>query len=190
MTGILIFCNRAPIIWNSKRQNRVETSMISLDFTAMNNVVELIAPLWYKLIMFCVPIDVSTDMFCNNEAVYKNTSMPEKQLWKKNHSIAYQMSRESVASGAFRIAKEDTWTNLADIFTKVLPSPRRELLLNNFTYWINGWDEISNLCIAEIYIGWGDRINSTTMGYISAVIPLVQVNCAEEGTRNPGFILL
>ena len=26
MTGILIFCNRAPIIWHSKRQNGVETS--------------------------------------------------------------------------------------------------------------------------------------------------------------------
>ena len=26
MTGILIFCNRAPIIWHSKRQNGLETS--------------------------------------------------------------------------------------------------------------------------------------------------------------------
>jgi hypothetical protein len=134
MTGILIFCNRAPIIWHSKRQNGVETSTFGSEFTAMKNAVELIAALRYKLRMFGVPIDGSTDMFCDNEAVYKNASMPESQLRKKHHSIAYHMSRESVASGATRIAKEDTETNLADLFTKVLPKPRRELLLNKFTY--------------------------------------------------------
>ena len=45
MTGILIFCNRAPIIWHSKRQNGVETSTFGSEFTAMKNSVELIAAL-------------------------------------------------------------------------------------------------------------------------------------------------
>ena len=84
--------------------------------------------------MFGVSIDGSTDMFCDNEAVYKNASMSESQLRKKHHSIAYHLIRESVASGATQIAKEDTETNLADLFSKVLPRPRRELLLNKFTY--------------------------------------------------------
>ena len=73
-------------------------------------------------------------MFCDNEAVYKNASMTKSQLRKKHHSIDYLMSRESVASGASRISKEDTGTNLADLFNKVLPKPGRELLLNKFTY--------------------------------------------------------
>ena len=97
MTGILIFCNRAPIIWHSKRHNELETLTFGSEFTAMKNAVELIAALRYKLRIFGVPIDGSTDMFCENEAVYKNTSMPESQLRKKHHSIAYHMSRESVA---------------------------------------------------------------------------------------------
>ena len=92
-------------------------------------------------------------MFCDTEAVYKNSSMPESQLRKKHHSIAYYMSIESVASGASRIVKEDTETNLADLFTKVLPRPRRELLLNKFKYLIKVRDEISNRCIADRYIG-------------------------------------
>ena len=45
MTGILIFCNRAPIIWHSKRQNGVETSTFGSEFTTMKNAVELIADL-------------------------------------------------------------------------------------------------------------------------------------------------
>ena len=60
--------------------------------------------------------------------------MPESQIRKKNHSISYQMIREAVARGACRIIKDDTETNLSNLFTKVLPLPRRELLLDSFTY--------------------------------------------------------
>ena len=119
----------------------------------MKNAVELIAVLRYKLRIFGVPIDGSTYMFCDNEVVYKNDSMPKLQHRKNHYSIAYHMSRESVTSGASRIAKEDTETNLADLFTKVLPRPRRKLLLNKFTYWIKGQYDISNRCIADRYIG-------------------------------------
>ena len=105
MTGILIFCNRTPIIWHRKRQNGVETMTFGSELTDMKNSVELIAALRYKLRMFGVPIDGSTDIFYDNEAVYKNASTPKSQLRKKHHSILYHMSREAVASGACRMAK-------------------------------------------------------------------------------------
>jgi hypothetical protein len=38
-TGILIFCNKAPIIWHSKRQNTVEASTFGSEFQAMKNVI-------------------------------------------------------------------------------------------------------------------------------------------------------
>ena len=100
----------------------------------MKNYVELIAALQYKLRMFGIPIDGYTDIFCDNEAVYKNSSTPESQIRNKHHSILYHMSREAVNSGTFRMAKGDTETNLSDLFTKVLPRPKRELLLDSFTY--------------------------------------------------------
>ena len=62
-TGILIFCNRAPIIWYSKRQNTVEASTFGSEFQAMKNAVELIEALRYKLRMFGVPIDGPTNVF-------------------------------------------------------------------------------------------------------------------------------
>ena len=105
-SGILIFCNRAPIMWFSKRQNSVETSTFGSEFTALKQAVELVKALRYKLRMFGVPIEGPTDMFCNNEAVYKNSSTPELVLRKKHHSIAYHMCREAVAAGICRIAKE------------------------------------------------------------------------------------
>ena len=134
MTGILIFCNRAPIIWHSKRQNGVKTSTFGSELTSLKNAVELISVLQYKLGMFGVPIDEPTDIFCNNESVYNNMPTPESQLRQKHHSISYHMAREVVEIRACCITKEDTSKHLADLFTKLLPRPRREYIMNKFTY--------------------------------------------------------
>ena len=126
--------SQASIIWHSKRKNGVETSTFGSELTAMKNSVELIVALRYKLMMFGVPIDGSTNIFCDNEAVYKNSSTLESKLRNKHHSISYHMSREAVASCACRMSKEDTETKLSNLFTKVIPRSRRELFFDSSTY--------------------------------------------------------
>ena len=133
-TGILIFINKAPIHWFSKRQATVEASTFGAEFCAMKAAVEMIEALRYKLRMFGVPIDGATNVYCDNEAVYKNTVTPESALKKKHHSIAYHRCRESVAAKVIRVAKQGTEKNLADLFTKVLTFARRRFLLERFTY--------------------------------------------------------
>jgi hypothetical protein len=133
-TGILLFVNTAPIIWYSKRQNSVEASTFGSEFTAMKNAIELIESLRYKLRMFGIPVEGPTNVFCDNEAVCKNTTKPESVLSKKHHSISYHRGREAVAAGTIRVTKEGTLTNLSDIFTKTLPAPKRAELLDKFTY--------------------------------------------------------
>ena len=44
-TGILIFCNRDPIGWISKKQNSVQNSTFGSEFCALNHAVELIEAL-------------------------------------------------------------------------------------------------------------------------------------------------
>ena len=132
--GILIFINRAPIMWVSKRTNMVESSTFGSEIVAMCNAVDVIEGLRYKLRMFGVDIDGPTNVFCDNEAVTKNCSIPESTLKKKHHSINYHRNREAVAAGTIRIAKEDTKTNLSDIFTKILPAFIRNALLDKFMY--------------------------------------------------------
>ena len=112
----------------------MEASTFGSELIAMKNAVELIEALRYKLRMFGVPIDGPTNIYCDNEAVVKNCSKPESQLNKKHHSIAYHRNREAVAAGTCRVTKEDTKTNLSDLFMKVLPVVVREFLLNMFTY--------------------------------------------------------
>ena len=100
----------------------------------MKNAVELTQSLRYELRMFGVPVEGATNVFCDNEAVYQNTTMPESTLKKKHHSIAYHRCREAVAACTVRVAKEGTQTNLSNLFTKLLPQARREELLDKFTY--------------------------------------------------------
>ena len=66
--------------------------------------------------------------------VYKNITIPTSVLSKKMHGISYHFCREAVASGTCRVAKEDTLTNLADLFTKVLGRVKRESLMDRFMY--------------------------------------------------------
>ena len=75
--GVLIFCNRAPIIWHSKRQNAVETSSFGSEMSGLKNGVKLVKVLRYKLIMFGAPIEGAIHIYCDNEAVYKNGSIPD-----------------------------------------------------------------------------------------------------------------
>ena len=84
--------------------------------------------------MFRVPIDGPAFMYRDNKAVFKNVSMPQSLLSKKHHSIAYHFCHEAVASGVVMISKEDSKTNLADLFTKPLMRDQREFLLNRFMY--------------------------------------------------------
>ena len=84
--------------------------------------------------MFGVPIEGPTNVFCDNELVYKNMSTPESVLKKKHHSIAYHRCREAVAVSTIHISKEPTAKILSDLFTKMLPQFVRENLLDWFTY--------------------------------------------------------
>jgi hypothetical protein len=50
-TGVLIFVNNALILWHSKRQNMVESSMFGSEFVALWTAVDMIKGLRYKLRM-------------------------------------------------------------------------------------------------------------------------------------------
>ena len=100
----------------------------------MKTAVEMIEGLRYKLRMYSILVNGPANIYCDNESVTKNTTIPESTLKKKHHSIAYHRCREAVAAGAIRVAKQVTRKNLADLFTKLLTACRRRFLLERFTY--------------------------------------------------------
>ena len=97
--GLLLFVNHTPIVWFSKQQITIGTSTFGSEFITMKTTVEHIELLCNKLRMFSVPVEGPTNVFCDNEAVFKNTSIPDSMLKKKHTSICYHRSREAVTSG-------------------------------------------------------------------------------------------
>ena len=133
-TGILVYVQNAPILWFSKRQNTVESSSFGSEFVALRAAKEMIVALRYKLRMFGVSIDGPANVFCDNNGVVKNTTIPSSMLAKKHNAINYHAIREAVAAKILRVGKEDGMTNLADLFTKVLTADRRRALCKHIMH--------------------------------------------------------
>ena len=98
-SGILIFVQNAPIIWYLKRQNTVEAATFGSEFVALWICKELIVALRYKLRMFGVLVEGPANVFCDNQGVMKNASIPESTLVKKHNAINYHVVREAAAAG-------------------------------------------------------------------------------------------
>ena len=95
----------------------------------MKMAVELIEALHHKARMMGIPLDGPTSVFCDNEAVFKNSTKPKSTLKKKNNAIAYHRTREAAAAGIIRIAWEDGRFNLADVLTKLMAAPKMKQLV-------------------------------------------------------------
>ena len=133
-TGIFILLNNTPTIVFSKRQNTVESSTYGSELVAMRLAKEMISALRIKLKCFGIPITGPTNVFCDNNAVVLNVSNPESTLTRKHNAINYHIIREAVAAKIIRVGKEDTDTNIADVFTKLLPYSRKYKLLSPFLW--------------------------------------------------------
>jgi PAS domain-containing protein len=136
-SGHILFVNRAPVKWYSKRQQTVETSAFSSEFIALKHCIEDVEHLRFKLRMFGIPLDPNqseTSILCDNESMARNTSNVESSLNKKHSAIAYHFARWNVAAGVCKIAWIPTGSNIADAMTKRLPEATRDHLFGNWTY--------------------------------------------------------
>ena len=87
----------------------------------MKTAINQIKALHYKLQMMGVPLDGEMNVFCNNESVFKNSTIPESTLKKKHNSIAYHCTCEVQAVNIVCVAWEKSELNLTDLLTKLLP---------------------------------------------------------------------
>ena len=133
-TGIFILLNNTPVIAFSKQQNTCESSTYGSELVAMRIARDMISALRIKLKCFGIPLSGPTNVFCDNNGVVQNTSVPESTLSKKHNAINYHIIREAVAAGIIRVGKEDTATNIADVFTKLVPFTRKYQLLSPFLW--------------------------------------------------------
>jgi hypothetical protein len=124
-TGFVIFLNVVPIVWFSKRQPAVESSVFGAEFVAMTNGNETYRGLRYKLRMMGVALSCHTFVYGDSMSVFHNTHRPEYVLKKKSNSICYHAVRESAAMEESIIGHVPSVDSPADICTKVVPGGQK-----------------------------------------------------------------
>jgi hypothetical protein len=111
----------APIVWFSKWQPTVESSVFGAECVAMNNGIETCHGLRYKLIMMGMTLIGPTYVYVYNMFVGYNTQQwPASVLKKKSNSICYHAVREYAAMGESIIGHVPSVDNTHDMCTKVV----------------------------------------------------------------------
>jgi hypothetical protein len=134
-TGFFIFLNSAPLIWFSKWQPTVETSVFGAEFVAMKNGMETLRGIRHKLRMMGIPIDGPAYVYGDNMSIIHSTQRPESVLKKKSNSVCYHYCRESVAMGETFTGHVPTKQNPADLCKKVfLGGAQQDILVTQIMY--------------------------------------------------------
>ena len=82
-TGYIIFLEKFPISWLSKKQTTIETSVFGVEFFDMKIGMETLRGLRYNLLMMGVPILGPSLSYRDNMPVIHSTRRPESTLKKK-----------------------------------------------------------------------------------------------------------
>ena len=86
--------------------------------------------------MMGIPLSGPAYVYGDNISVIHTTTAPESALTKKQNSIPYHLVREGVARGEWRVTCIKSVNDPANILTKLLTQPQRELLLKLVMYYI------------------------------------------------------
>ena len=119
-TGTLIFLDLAPIMWYSTQQNRIQILLCGSKFVAIKIPAGIIKGLSYKIWIFHIHMDDTTNLFCDNQHLCNNFQMTDSTLKKNHFTIYYHIVREICASGVMRVSWESGNTKLADVLTKLI----------------------------------------------------------------------
>ncbi len=101
-------------------------STFGSEFVAMKQATEYVRRLCFKLRMMGIPVEEPAFVFGNNQSVLANTTTPASTLKKKSNAIAYHFVREGCALDEWRTAYINMHDNVADLFTKPLPSGEKQ----------------------------------------------------------------
>ncbi len=141
-TGFIIFCNLAPIIWLSKQQATIATSVFGAEFVAMKQGITPPKGLRYKICMMGIPLSGPIYIYGDNQSQVTNSSRLESPLKKKCNSICYHAIGESVAMGETLLMHIRTGENLTDFLTKTASGAKHRKLVSGVVHDI--YDDFQN----------------------------------------------
>jgi hypothetical protein len=121
-SGFCVFLGDSLVSWSSKRQTTVSRSSAEAEYRGVANAVAECSWLRNLLDELNCKIDKATMVFCDNVSTVYMSLNPVHHKRTKHIELDIHFVREKVALGEIRVAHIPTTQQLADIFTKGLPT--------------------------------------------------------------------
>jgi hypothetical protein len=142
-TGWVFTLAGGPVSWSSQRQKTVATSTMDAEYIAGAEAAK--EAVWIRnfindLRIPGVHID-TVPLYIDSNSALKLTRNPEFHSRSKHIDVKHHFIREKVDEGVINTQRVDTKDNLADVFTKALPRPTHEGLVNRLNLLSGGETE-------------------------------------------------
>ena len=133
VTGYLVLLGHSPISWKSKKQAIVSRSSSESEYRAMASAASELT--W--LVRLLEELGVSTlkpiTLHCDNQSAIYIAKNPVFHDRTKHIEVDCHFTRDKVLEGLIQLTYLPTKSQLADLFTKALPSPHFKQLLSNLS---------------------------------------------------------
>ena len=129
--GYCVFLDFNLLSWSSRKQPTVSRSSTEAEYRAIANATAEVTWIQSLLRELGVFLHSSPTLWCDNIGATYLTANPVFHACTKHIEIDLHFVHEKVASGYLSVRFLSTKDQLADIFTKPLPSPRFALLRDN-----------------------------------------------------------
>jgi hypothetical protein len=127
-SGIVVFLGNNPITWLSKKQHTVSWSSTEAEYRSLATGAAELAWLCQVLCDLRLFLPSAPLIWCDNTSALALASNPVFHGRTKHIEVDYHYVREKVVRGDLSLQFISTHDQLADIFTKALPSTQFLLL--------------------------------------------------------------
>ena len=153
ISGIVVFFGNCPITWSAKKQPTVSRSSTKAEYRALvSTAAELF---WLRMLLRDLGIFLSTPplLWCDNVSAFAIASNPVFHARTKHIEVDYHFVREKVLRKDLLVKFISSNDQLADIFTKGLPSSRLHWLTSKlmwkFPFHLRGDESSNNSCVLK-----------------------------------------
>lgn len=135
-TGWVFTLAGGPVSWSSQRQKTVATSTMDAEYIAGAEAAK--EAVWIRNFINDFRIPGVPHRYNSAIPALKLTRNPEFHSRLKHIDVKHHFIREKVDEGVINTQRVETTDNLADVFTKALPRPTHEGLVNRLNLLLGG----------------------------------------------------
>lgn len=130
ITGYILLFGQSPISWKSKKQSTISRSSSEAEYRAMASAASEVT--WCVRLLEELGVDnlKPVTLHCDNQSALHIAKNPVFHERTKHIEIDCHFTRDKVLEGLLQLTYLPTQHQLADVFTKILPSSQFSLLLS------------------------------------------------------------